>query len=190
MKKIIKYDGYTIAEMLIAVLLTGILAASGAKFYISMHNQTLSQEDISDMQHNARVCMGELTKVLRMAGYKVGTHPAYDINGDTLRVFYSETQPVDTLMYYLTPYADQELPWQSGVSANLRPMKLMKRINSLTPDVFAEQVRSINYNIVDSANIVVTIQVQADNPDEDYNVNQGIRTYSSVEKVNIRNLSL
>jgi len=61
MKRLRNNRGYTIIEMLVAVLITGILASAGFEFYISMHNQTLAQEEISDMQQASRASLQEIT---------------------------------------------------------------------------------------------------------------------------------
>ena len=91
MKKFKNNKGYTLLEILIGLFLTGLIAAAGFEFYATMHNQRLVQEDISDMQLNARNSLQEIVKTLRMGGYKISTHPPYRASGDSLFVFYSET---------------------------------------------------------------------------------------------------
>ena len=119
MRKLKCSKGYTLIELLISLFITGLLVAAGMKFYVSMHNQALAQEEISYMQQNARSCLQEVSKSLRMAGYKIGSHPAYRINGDSLYVFYNDSQPVDTVLYYLEDYTTSELPWIGTLSEAL-----------------------------------------------------------------------
>jgi len=77
--------GFTILEVLVAGLITGILAMSSFQFYVSMHNQTLTQEEVSDMQTNCRASLHEIGQTLRMGGYKLSdTHNPFEITGDSL----------------------------------------------------------------------------------------------------------
>lgn len=187
MKTLHNRRGYTIIEMLIALFITGVIAAAAFEFYVSMHNQTLAQEDISDMQQNARVTVAEITKSLRMAGYKVGTHPAFEVNGDSLYVFYSDTQPVDSVLYFLMDYPEGSL---TRFTDGLAPKMLMKQINSNAPEVFSEFISDITFTVVDSSSVEVAVEVITSRPDEDHRDNAGFRTIAADENVNIRNRSL
>jgi prepilin-type N-terminal cleavage/methylation domain-containing protein len=180
--------GYTIIEMLIALFITGVIAAAAFEFYVSMHNQTLAQEDISDMQQNARVTVAEITKSLRMAGYKINdTLPAFEVNGDSLYVFYSETQPVDSVLYFLMDYPEGSL---TRFTDGLAPKMLMKKVNSNAPEVFSEFISDITFTVVDSSSVEVAVEVITSRPDEDHRDNSGFRTIAADENVNIRNRSL
>jgi len=190
MKRLRNNRGYTIIEMLVAVLITGILASAGFEFYISMHNQTLAQEEISDMQQASRASLQEITKNLRMAGYRVGTHPAYVINGDSLMIFYSGTQPIDTILYFLADYSTDEKAAIPGFPQSNSPRKLMKQVNSGYAEMFADYIRRVSFTAVSPSSVQVVIEVQTSMPDEDYNYNNGYRTYAAAETVNLRNVSL
>ena len=63
--------GFTIVEMLIAVLLACLVAAAGLNFYVSAHNQLVSQQDISDAQHNLRNSVDEIARQLKNAGSNI-----------------------------------------------------------------------------------------------------------------------
>jgi len=193
MKRIRKTNGYTILEILIAVMITGILATSGFQFYSTMHNQTLTQEDISEMQHSSRVTLQEIAKTLRMAGYKLpDTHVPYVISSDTLWVFYGQTQPVDTVVYFLQETVDPyggggEMEEAERISP---PMQLMKQVNSQTAATFAEGIQSISYTALDASNIVISVTTMTLRPDESYSENSGYRTLVTSERVKLRNVDL
>jgi len=190
MKKILGNTGYTIIELLLALFITGIMTSAGYKFYIKMHNQTITQEDISEMQQNSRNSLQEIAKTLRKAGYKVGSHPAYSISGDSLLVFFSETQPIDTVIYYLEDYSDEDLSEVALLPEESRPMKLMKKVNSDSPAMYSGLIQSISFSAVSSSLIQVTLVVQTSRPDEDYDSNGGIRTRACIESVNLRNIAM
>lgn len=182
--------GFTILEVLVAGLITGILAMSSFQFYISMHNQTLTQEEVSDMQTNCRASLHEIGQTLRMGGYKLGTHDPYDIYGDSLYVFFSETQPVDTVLYFLQEFSDQEYAQGYPRPAGMRIFKLMKKVNSLKAAVFADYIKTIRYTAVASDEVLVAITIESQKPDETFQTNNGYRTFTLVDRVILRNANL
>ncbi|MEW5923091.1 MAG: prepilin-type N-terminal cleavage/methylation domain-containing protein [Candidatus Zixiibacteriota bacterium] len=190
MKKLRNNKGYTIAELLIAMFITGVLAAAGFEFYISMHNQTLAQEEISDMQQASRASLQDITRTLRMAGYKIGSHDPYAINGDSLYIFFNGTQPVDSVLYYLADYSESELAGMASFPTGSTPHKLMKKVNSATAELFADYITDVTFTAINSSTVQVTIDVQAAQPDEDFVDNGGYRTFTALETVNLRNVAL
>ncbi|MCP4705190.1 MAG: hypothetical protein GY865_11310 [candidate division Zixibacteria bacterium] len=193
MKIIKNKSGFTLMETLIAALITGIMVTSAFEFYITMHNQTMAQEEISELQQNSRACIVEITKTLRMAGFKTGVHAPYLINGDSLYVFYSDSQPIDTVLYYLSPHSDYDLQGQyaddgeDGQGAET-PNRLMKKVNSGGPSVFSDYVLDVTFTQVNASTISVSITTQSSKPDEDYIDNYGFRTYQTDEQVFLRNI--
>ncbi len=182
--------GFTILEVLVAGLITGILAMSSFQFYVSMHNQTLTQEEVSDMQTNCRASLHEIGQTLRMGGYKLGTHNPYDIYGDSLYVFFSETQPVDTVLYFLQEFSDQEYAQDYPRPAGWKIFKLMKKVNSLKAAVFADYIKGIRYNAVASDEVTVAVTIESQKPDETFQTNNGYRTFTLVDRVILRNANL
>ncbi|UCD95271.1 MAG: prepilin-type N-terminal cleavage/methylation domain-containing protein [Candidatus Zixiibacteriota bacterium] len=191
MKRLNKSKGYTVIELLIAVFITGVLAAAGFKFYIGMHNQALAQEEISDMQQNSRNTLDEIAKNLRKAGYKLDTtHVPFRVNGDSLYIFFSETQAVDTVLYYLASYPDsQSSVWLGQLERAEMPKILMRKVNGNYPEIFSELVKDITFTVLGSSTVEVLIEVQTSKADEDFASNRGFRTYTALESVNIRNLA-
>ncbi len=177
--------GFTIIELMIALLLTGIITAAGFRFYVSMHNSALTQEDISNMQNTSRTSIQELTKSLRMAGYKLTAHAPYRISGDSLYIFYSDTHPVDSILYFL-----QDDPNAPVMPDGTHPQCLMKQVNGSAAGVFSEEIRGISYTVIDSATIDITVQVQTSHADEAWASNDGYRFLSMTERVNMRNLAI
>jgi prepilin-type N-terminal cleavage/methylation domain-containing protein len=193
MKKLRCNRGYTLTEMLIAALLTGILAAGGFEFYTSVHNQTIVQDDISDMQQCSRSILQDISKTLRMAGYKIGSHTPFAINGDSLYVFYSDSQAVDTVLYYLEDYAStdsSEYTWLSSIAEQNRPRKLLKKRNSNAAEHFADMINNIQYNQVSASSVIISLEIHAARSDEAFSQGGGFRTIAETERVSIRNISL
>ncbi len=182
--------GYTLIELLIALIITGIIATAGFQFYVKMHNSTMSQEEISEMQQSSRVSLERISKSIRMAGFKIGSHPAYRINGESLFVFASISQPVDTILYFLADYDNAELIGADSLDASLRPRKLMIQINGGTPEIFADNIRTMHFRVVNPTTLEVTLTVQPLSPDETFADNDGYRMYTANERVKMRNLGI
>jgi prepilin-type N-terminal cleavage/methylation domain-containing protein len=182
--------GFTLIEVLIATAITAIISLASFQFYVSMHNSTTTQQQISDMQQLCRASLDEMAKTLRMAGYKLDGHPAYEINGDSLAVYYSQTNPVDTVMYFLQEFTDQEYADLDSRRGDIKFYNLMKQVNSNLPTVFADCISGIRYSVVNSSTLAITLQTLTRKPDETHDANNGFRTFSATERVNIRNLSL
>lgn len=184
MKYLNNSRGTTLLELMVATALTGVLMAAGLSFYTNMHSQTLLQEDISDMQQNSRNVLDELARTTRNAGFKIGSHVPYVINGDSLYVFFNETQPVDTVLYYLVDYL------QCGLPDDLTPKKLARRINSGAPVEFADYITDISFTVPSAKTIEISLEVRAVRTDPDYDLNQGIRTKTYTQRVSLKNLNL
>jgi len=185
------HSGFTLIEILVSLFLTGVIAATAFEFYVSMHNQTLAQDEISEMQQNARACIIDITKTLRMAGFKVGAHAPFSISGDSLYIFFSDTQPVDTVLYYLASYADYEIHGtyaEDGGEGAIRPKMLMKKVNSNRPTAFSDNIISLIFTQVSPSMISISITTQVSRADEDYVDNFGYRTYQIDEQVFLRNI--
>ncbi|MFH2037480.1 MAG: prepilin-type N-terminal cleavage/methylation domain-containing protein [Candidatus Zixiibacteriota bacterium] len=183
-------NGYTIVEMLIAMFLTGIVALASYNFYIRLHNSAITQDNITEMQQNSRNTLQEICKNVRMAGFKIGSHAPYSINGDSLYIFFSQTQPVDTILYYLENYTGGELSWISSLPEDQRPQKLMKKVNSNQAEVFSDYVRNLRFTVTGPASLSISLLVQVPQADEDYYLNDGVRNLAQTENITIRNLNL
>jgi len=142
------------------------------------------------MQQNSRASLHEIVKTARMAGYKIGSHIPYRINGDTLVVFYNDTQPVDTFMYFLEDYSSLELSQFAAFDANNIPKKLMKKHNSDGAEIYTDYISGLSYTVVDTNTLQITLVVQASKPDEDFATNEGLRNYTCTQQVNLRNINL
>jgi len=146
--------GVSLIELLIAVTLTVLIGAVMLEFYIFQHNQFLVQEDISDMQQNARVAMDEITKNIRKAGYGLVGHPSISVGSDTLTIYFKNGSQTDTIVYFI-----------SRTDA-LHP-DLMKKVGSGAAQVFAENIDSLRFNQSDKL-IYVRIVAREDKKDEDF----------------------
>lgn len=61
--------GFSLLEALVAMILAGIVITAIFKIYVNQHKSWNQQEEIIDMQQNARAAIDELSRQIRMAGY-------------------------------------------------------------------------------------------------------------------------
>ncbi|UCD64016.1 MAG: prepilin-type N-terminal cleavage/methylation domain-containing protein [Candidatus Zixiibacteriota bacterium] len=187
--------GFTVLEVLIAALITGILAVASFRFYTSMHQQTETQIEVSDVQHLCRSSVHEIKKTLRLAGFKLdpAVHAPYEVKGDSLAIYYSGTQPVDTVLYYLEEFAEWEYWRVPDLRGEVTLYRLMRKQNSLPGEACADFIRDVDFQLVDSLDsrtMSITVTAQVTKRDDSYAENKGYRVWSLDEQVTLRNVNL
>jgi prepilin-type N-terminal cleavage/methylation domain-containing protein len=79
-----KEEGLTLIELLIALVLCSILTAALYRSFISQQDSYTVQDQVADMQQNARVALAHMAREIRMAGYGGEVLSIFgDINGFT-----------------------------------------------------------------------------------------------------------
>jgi len=61
--------GFTVVELMIAIAVGGIVMGAVMTSFLSQHRSYLAQDEVVEMQQNARVAMDMLTRDIRSAGY-------------------------------------------------------------------------------------------------------------------------
>ncbi len=183
-------QGYTIIELLIAALITGIITAASFGFFVSMNNQSEMQIDVSEISNSCRASLFDIRKNLHMAGNRLGAHPAFEIKGDSLSVYFSESKPVDTIMYFLKEFTDAQYAAVRGLPKGQKLYKLMKKRDNLQATVFADFITEMNFVPIDPTTIAVAISAQSSRKDDTFASNGGFRTFSLGERINLRYLQL
>jgi type II secretory pathway pseudopilin PulG len=92
--KITGSAGFSLLEALVAIILAGVVITAVFKVYVNQHKSWNQQEEIIDMQQNARAAIDELTRQIRMAGLglplKLDGIEAYNTNPDTIILNYAD----------------------------------------------------------------------------------------------------
>lgn len=83
-----KNNGITLIELLVALIISGILIAALYRTFIGQQKTYTVQEQVADMQQNARVAINKMMREIRMAGFGgVGdVLSAGGVNGFTNRI--------------------------------------------------------------------------------------------------------
>jgi prepilin-type N-terminal cleavage/methylation domain-containing protein len=87
-----KEKGFTIIELLVAVLLAAVVTSAAMALYITQHKQLVIQDEVADMQSSLRASISEVSTKVRMAGYNVPDAilpvEASNTNPDTITITY------------------------------------------------------------------------------------------------------
>lgn len=182
-------SGFTLVELLVGVVITGILAIMAFRFYNVTNQQAITQVEISEMQQANRACLDEICTALRSAGFGLSSPPAYTINGDSLALFSRrDSVGVDTVQYFLDEFTDTEYSEKiSGLVDGMKYYKLMKKTNSDDADIFADNITQLLFTKISDNLVAVTLEVQATRPDGTFQSNSGFRTFINTERAVIRN---
>jgi len=108
-----RMKGFTLVELLIAVLLAAVVTSAAMGIYIAQHKQLIVQDEVTDMQANIRAAAVELTSKIRMAGYNVPemvpSLEGKDTNPDTIVVTYDGGGLEDVTIEHEMPLPSAEL---------------------------------------------------------------------------------
>lgn len=106
-------NGMALVELLVALVITGVITWAGYSIYLTQHESWLIQEQISNMQQNARVAMYELRTKVRMAGYSLpgGREPLYaaNTNPDTITIVFQNEINCEATIEHAMPQPSSEL---------------------------------------------------------------------------------
>jgi prepilin-type N-terminal cleavage/methylation domain-containing protein len=105
--------GFTLLELLVALVITGVVVSAAYGIYVAQHQNWIVQEQVSDMQQNARAAMHELENRIRMAGYGLpkGLHSIYAWNSDpdTIAVLFQDEFACQVPLEHSMPQPSSEL---------------------------------------------------------------------------------
>jgi len=183
--------GFTLVELMIAMAV-GLVLLGAMYGVFTMHNKIFgTQEQIAEMQQNARTAMDMMTREIRMAGYNP-TGATFD------GITYSASQlQVKADLDGNGTIAGQENIIYKHDSANYQ---ITRNIGSGDQPLI-ENVQTFTFDYLDSTGsatptsanirqIRITITARTARPDPDYALNSGYRTYTLTSVITPRNLGL
>jgi prepilin-type N-terminal cleavage/methylation domain-containing protein len=90
-KTSLKEEGFTLVELLVAMLIGAVVLTAVMTSFQSQHNTYLTQDQVVEMQQNARVAMSVLKGDIRSAGYDPSGQGAGIITADSDQLSFLET---------------------------------------------------------------------------------------------------
>ncbi len=171
--------GVTLVELLIAAVLTIIVAAAAMEFYLSQHKTWLVESEIAEVQYNVRASLDEIASALRMGGYQVPGHPPFAVGNDTLIIYFRNeaTAEVDTMTYYVE-------------SNDASQYNLYKKPKGGDPEVLAENVESLELTTLGPNLIDISITARTTRSDSVMVHGDGYRRRTFATQVRLRNWSV
>ncbi len=203
--------GFTLVELLIVMMLSGIVIASIYSAFQSQQNSYVAQDQISEMQQNIRVGLDVMTREIRMVGYDPDNTGNYNVLAATSNSFnFTADMNEDgglpgageTFLYELYDTdgdgVDDALRRTSGGSAvaqNIEALEFVYLDTDNNVTTVGDKIRSV----------VISILARAAHPDQKYFNSEAYMSYSGalwgpyndkfrrrllIQTVNCRNMGL
>ncbi len=129
-------SGFTLTELLIGIVLSGIVIAGVYGFFVSQIKTYSLQEQLVEMQENARIAIDTIVRDLQNAGYDPTSSDKFGITTAAFSASNSAGLSLTTSTeLYFTVNEDEDA---SGVIANNPDERFGFRINSNTPTLEAQ----------------------------------------------------
>lgn len=181
-----RQNGFTLLELMIAMAVGLIVLAAVYGVFIFQNKRYSIEEQIVEMQQNARAAMTTMVREIRMAGYD----PNFDVASKVI------TAASTTFSFSTDDPSNNSTITYAFDSTNL---KITRNINSGGDQPLAENIQSLAFTYYDvngtpigtpSAvkGILITITARTSKPDYSYTSNGGYRTYVLSSMVRPRNL--
>ena len=193
-----KNTGFTLIELMVAMVIGMIVFASVATTFISQTRAYTAQEQINEMEQNARGALDIMSREIKMAGYKP--------NGGSVTGVVSYSSSSLTIQADLngngsvsTSGSDNEQITYTYDSAN---KQITRQVGTATAATLAENISSFAFTYYQSSGttlatsssdirrIKIAITAKTAKPDPSYSANSGYRTVDVSATITPINLSL
>lgn len=191
-------SGFTLVELLITMTIGLVVLFAAYGFFIFNHWMLTNEQQIADMQQNARSGMDLMARELKMAGYNLSNPPTQAavlpkctgittstvnpcrgiVHADQTHITFTAANINDQITYYLD-------------AGNLMRASLLDP----PPQIVAGNINSLAFayagatgNLSDIREIVITITAITAGRDPAYHLNGGYRTYTLTTKITPTNL--
>lgn len=189
-------EGFTLVELMVSMGIGMVILAAVTTTFMSQTRIYNAQEQINEMQQNARGVLDILSRELKMAGYKPN-------GGGFNGVTYSTTQ----LMVQADLNSDGAISTSSTANEQITyafdsaNQQITRAVGSGSAQVLAEHIAAFTFNYLDSAGaattvsanirqVSITITAKTAKPDPNYTSDDGYRTYTMSATITPGNLAL
>lgn len=189
-------EGFTLVELMVSMGIGMVILAAVTTTFMSQTRIYNAQEQINEMQQNARGALDILSRELKMAGYKPN-------GGGFNGVTYSTTQ----LMVQADLNSDGAISTSSTANEQITYAfdnaneQITRAVGSGSAQILAEHISAFTFNYLDSAGaattvsvnirqVSITITAKTAKPDPNYTSDGGYRTYTTSATITPGNLAL
>jgi type IV pilus assembly protein PilW len=194
--KLRNIEGFTLVELMVSMGIGMVILAAVTTTFMSQAKIYNAQEQVNEMQQNARGVLDIITRELKMAGYKP--------NGGTFNgVTYSTTQlmvqaDLDSSGAISTSSTANEQITYIYDGANQR---ITRAVGTGGAQILADNITAFTFSYLDGAGTATTVSANirqvnisitavTDKPDPNYSSNGGHRTYTVSATITPVNLAL
>ncbi|MEW5948773.1 MAG: prepilin-type N-terminal cleavage/methylation domain-containing protein [Thermodesulfobacteriota bacterium] len=193
--------GFSLVELLIAIAISGIVLSAVSSLFIMQNKSYSVQEQVAEMQQNARAAMDIMTREIRTAGCDpTGSANAGIVSAASDSINFTQDITDDAGTGNPdgdTADANENITYSLYTSSGIQ--KIGRDTGGGNQPV-AENIQALTFAYYDSAGnttavpadirqIELTITARTANPDPDYTTNGGYRTCTLTSLITPRNLA-
>jgi type IV pilus assembly protein PilW len=190
--------GYTLMELMVAIAIGMIVMASVATTFTSQTRAYSAQEQINQMEQNARGALDIMSRELKMAGYKpnggsVTGVVSYSSSSLTIQADLNADGAVSTSgsdneqIAYAYDSTNKKITRQVGTAA---AATLAENISAFTFTYYQSSGTTLATSTTDIRRIKIAITAKTEKPDPGYQTNGGYRTMDLSATITPINLGL
>jgi type IV pilus assembly protein PilW len=194
--KLKNINGFTLVELMVSMSIGMVILAAVTTTFMSQTRIYNAQEQINEMQQNARGALDIITREVKMAGYNPN-------GASVVGVTYSTTQLMIEADLDSTPgisvssAANEKITYAYDAANN----RITRAVGSGSAQVLAEHITAFAFSYLDgtgtattvAANIrqvSISITAKTAKPDPNFTSNGGYRTYTVSATITPGNLAL
>ena len=189
-------EGFTLVELMVSMGIGMVILAAVTTTFMSQTRIYNAQEQINEMQQNARGVLDILSRELKMAGYKPNGGGFNGVTYSTIQLMVQADLNSDGAIS-TSSTANEQITYAFD-SAN---DQITRAVGSGSPQILAEHISAFTFNYLNStgaattvsANIrqvSITITAKTAKPDPNYTSDGGYRTYTTSATITPGNLAL
>jgi type IV pilus assembly protein PilW len=191
-----KIDGFTLVELMVSMSIGMTIVAAVTTTFMSQTRIYNAQEQINEMQQNARGVLDIITRELKMAGYNPNGASFNGVTYNTTELLVqADLDSSGTISTIST--ANEQITYAYDI-VNKR---ITRAVGSAGAQILANNITAFTFGYLDgttgattiSANIrqvIISITATTAKPDPDYISNGGYRTYTVSATITPINLAL
>ena len=194
--KLRNVTGFTLTELMVAMGIGMVVLAAVTTTFMAQAKFYSAQEQINEMQQNARGALDIMTRELKMAGYKPngGTFDGVTYNTSQLMI----QADLDGNGGISTSSSANE---QISYAYDSTNKQITRKIGTGTVEVLADNITAFMFGYLNSSGtttttssnirqVAISITARTAKPDPNYSSNNGYRTYQITATITPPNLGL